>query len=52
MAAQLGTTLKQKQKNLHDFFSDVSLKQCLGFQYINESSVKFVQNNSKLIIKN
>ena len=46
-------TIKQKPKNLLNSVLDVPKKQIyFGFQYINESSVKFVQNVSNLISKN
>ena len=45
--------IKQKRENLQKCSLDVPRKQIyFGFQYINESSVKFVQNISKLISKN
>ena len=46
-------SIKQKQKKLNNYFIDVPRKQFyFGFQYINESSVKLVQNISKLISRN
>ena len=44
---------KQKRENLQNCSLDVPRKQIyFGFQYINASPVKFVQNISKLISKN
>ena len=45
--------IKQKRENLQICSLDVPRKQIyFGFQYINESSIKFVQNISNLISKN
>ena len=45
--------VKRGRENLQNCSLDVPRKQIdFGFQYINESSVKFVQNISKLISKN
>ena len=44
-------TIKHKPKNLLNSVLDVPKKFYFGFQYINESSVKFVQNVSNLISK-
>ena len=45
--------IKQKRTNLQNCSLNVPRKQIyFGFQYINKSSVQFVQNISKLISKN
>ena len=49
----LNICIKQKRENLQKCSLDVPRKQIyFGFQYINESSAKFVQNISKLISTN
>ena len=48
----LNIFIKRKRDNLQNCSLDVPQKQVyFGFQYINKSSVKFVQNISKLISK-